>query len=80
MHLLYATPVQRGNLEGKAIQPIQDLVEVNNIPVTLRTEGQVSSVRLVPEGIDVAFEQKNGCLAFIVESLLGHQMVEVAYG
>lgn len=79
VHLLYATPVQRGNLEGRVIQPIQDLVPLHDIAVTMRVDAQVASVRLVPEGTELDFTATEGQIAFTVPELRGHQMVEVSY-
>ncbi len=37
-------------------------------------------MKLVPEGDALAFEQKDGRVAFTVPALRGHQMVEVDFG
>lgn len=79
VHLLHATPALRGNLHGKAIQPIQDLVTLTGIDVVLRVDAQIAAVRTVPEGEDLAFTQADGSIAFAVPVLRGHQMVEVCY-
>lgn len=79
VHLLYATPAQRGNLEGKAIQPIQDLVTLHNVSVNMQATGKVSAVRLVPEGMNLDFTTTDGRIDFTVPQVRGHQMVEISY-
>lgn len=79
VHLLFATPALRGNLDGSAIQPIQDLVEIRDIPVDLEADGAVDRVRLVPEDEDLPFGIEGDRVRFVVPRLLGHQMVEIAY-
>jgi len=80
LHLLHATPTLRGNLRGSNIQPIQDLVTLPHVKVDYVTSANVTAVRLVPEGQDIAFTQAEGRLSFTVPEVRGHQMVEVAYG
>lgn len=78
LHLLYATPALRGNLRGANIQPIQDLVTLSDIAVSVEASGPVKSVRLVPEGEAIPFDQGDR-LTFTVPRLRGHQMVEIQY-
>jgi hypothetical protein len=79
VHLLHATPALRGNLHGKNVQPIQDLLTLHDIAVTLRASGQVTTVKLVPEGTELRFTQSGDSIGFTVPTVRGHQMVEVAY-
>lgn len=79
IHLLHATPALRGNLRGASIQPIQDLIDLHDVAVTLVPLGEVASVRLVPEGTGLAVTRDGGAIGFTVPRLRGHQMVEVAY-
>ncbi|MBU2866568.1 alpha-amylase family protein [Pacificibacter marinus] len=79
VHLLFATPVQRGNLEGKAIQPIQDLVSLHDVIVDLHVTSQVAKVRLVPEDEALPFTTTEDRIAFTVPQVRGHQMIEVSY-
>ncbi|HEY8359943.1 MAG TPA: beta-galactosidase trimerization domain-containing protein, partial [Ramlibacter sp.] len=53
VHLLHATPTLRGNIHGRAIQPIQDLITLSDIDVQVRADRAVNSVRMVPEGTEV---------------------------
>jgi hypothetical protein len=79
VHLLHATPALRGNLHGKNIQPIQDLITLADIDVTITTGKAAKAIRTVPEGATLPFEQANGRLTFTVPTVRGHQMVEVSY-
>ncbi len=79
LHLLYANPVLRGAIGANNIQPIQDLVTLTGITVSVAASDPVKTVRLVPEGADLAFEQKDGRVSFTVPELTGHQMVEIAH-
>lgn len=79
VHLMFAAPAQRGWLRGEPIQPIQDLIKLNDIDVTLATSGEVSSVSVVPNGENLSFKQDGGRTSFRVPELFGHQMVEIAY-
>ena len=79
VHLLYATPILRGNLRNRNVEPIQDLVTLSDIDVAVAVDNDVASVRLAPEGGTIAFEQTDGVVTFTVPKLRGHQMVEIAY-
>jgi hypothetical protein len=79
VHLLHATPALRGNLRGSNIQPIQDLVTLADIEVSLGIDAPVKAVKLVPEGTDLAFRAEGERVAFTVPAVRGHQMVEVKY-
>jgi hypothetical protein len=79
VHLLYATPSLRGNLRGSNIQPIQDIVPLNDIAVSSAVRGPVKAVTAVPEGQELPFETEGGRVRFTVPRLHAHQMVEIAY-
>src|SRR5262249_8376730 len=66
LHLLHATPVLRGNIRGDNVQPIQDLVTLEKIDVSLEAAGKVRAVRLVPSGESLPFQQKKGRVTFTV--------------
>jgi hypothetical protein len=79
VHLLYATPALRGNLDNKPIQPIQDLITLTDISVEIAVDRSIQSVRTVPEGQTIRFAEADGRATFTVPSLRGHQMVEINY-
>jgi hypothetical protein len=79
LHLLYATPVLRGVVRGEQIQPIQELVTLHDVEVSVANTGRVRSVKLAPTGKQLAFTAKSGRVSFVVPELTGHQAVEIAY-
>lgn len=79
LHLLYATPVQRGALRGDAVQPIQDIVPLKDVTASIESDG-VTAVRLVPEGKTLEFRSGAGRVEFTVPEVRGHRMVELVRG
>ena len=74
IHLMYATPVKRGNVEV-----IEDIVKLCNIGVSYRTDKRVTAVRLVPEGTELPFTYEDGCLSFTLPVLEMAQIIAVEY-
>lgn len=74
-HLLYVSPVKRGD----GIEVIEDILPVRDVTVSIRLpEGKkVSSVRLVPQGVALPFEQAGNMVSYTVSELCCHAMVEV---
>jgi hypothetical protein len=79
LHLLCASPALRGSIRGDTVQPIQDLVTLRDIDVSVEAGKKVRSVALAPSGEELKFLQKGGRVSFTVPELIGHQMVEIAY-
>lgn len=79
VHLFHATPVLRGTTRGAPVQPIQDLVTLRDVAVSLEATGRVKAVRLVPDGTALDFAESAGRVSFTVPEVTGHAMVEVAY-
>lgn len=79
VYLMHATPALRGYLWDNNIQPIQDLVTLSNIAVSLTVDAPVEAVRLVPEGTVLPFTEADGHVSFSVPEVTGVAMVEVAY-
>lgn len=79
VHLMMATPVLRGELRGDNVQPIQDFVELRDVTVDLGVDAPVETVRVVPEGRPLAFQQTDGRVQFALPSLRGHAAIEVSY-
>ena len=74
-HLLYATPVKRGN----GIEVIEDIVPIYNIDVTLRPGKTVKKIYLAPQMTEIPFKQQDGCVSYTVEKVDNHQMVVLEY-
>jgi hypothetical protein len=79
VHLLHATPTLRGTTRGAPVQPNQDLTALHDIDVTLAARSKVKSVRLVPTGKRLIYDERDGRLAFTVPTVTGHEMIEVGY-
>ncbi|MDA8586970.1 beta-galactosidase trimerization domain-containing protein [Rhodobacteraceae bacterium] len=76
LHLLCAHPVLRGEVRGNPVQPIQDLIPLHDIEISLAGSAP-STVRLVPEGTELPMTQSGERTVFTVPKVIGHQMVEV---
>ncbi len=81
-HLLYATPIKRGDdvLPGRgidSIEVIEDIVPLYDVEVALRLPQRVGSVRLVPSGESLEFKQSGSRIQFTVPRLECHQMIEL---
>jgi hypothetical protein len=79
LHLLYATPALRGSIRGDNVQPIQDVVALNGVAVSIEADRKVRSVRLAPLGTALEFKNRQGRVEFTVPELYAHQMVELLY-
>lgn len=78
LHLLYVNPVRRGTLRDDPVQPIQDIVPLPDVAVDVEAPGDVSSVRLVPQGSAIDFVRDGDRVRFTVPEVRGHQMIEIA--
>jgi len=74
-HLLYASPVKRGN----GIEVIEDLLPVRDVEVSLKLDETVKRVYLAPGGEALPYEQKDGVVRYVVPELVCHQMVVLDY-
>ena len=74
-HLLYASPVKRGN----GIEVIEDIIPLTDITVKLRTDKTPKRVYLAPEKRDIPFTYENGVLAYTVDKLNCHAIAVIDY-
>jgi hypothetical protein len=72
-HLLYASPVKR----GEDIEVIEDIIPVYDIKVKVRIPFKVKRVYLAPQGKDIEFEQKGDFINYLVSKIECHQMVVI---
>ena len=79
VYLLHATPALRGYLWDNNIQPIQDLVTLRDVAVSLKVDGPVDAVRLIPDQTPLPFAVADGRVSFIVPEVTGVAMVEISY-
>ena len=89
LHLLYANTVNRGGpgiaipnspfRESRPIEVVEELLPLRDVEVSVKLGRPVRSVRLVPQGTELPYREKEGRISFTVPELLCHQMVEFAY-
>ena len=74
LHLLYATPIRRGN-----VTVIEDLPDIYNTPVKIKTDKKIKKVYLAPENKKVKFKQKDGYVTFTVDEFNMHTIAVLEY-
>ncbi len=74
LHLLHYIPERR----GQAFDVIEDVLPLHDVAISLRADGEVSSVRTVPDGGKLPFEVADGRIGFTLPLLTGRQMIEIA--
>ncbi len=72
LHLLYANPIKRG-----AVEVIEDVVPLFDIPVALRVDNAPKALYVAPSKQAIPFKYDAGYLSFTVPKLLMHEMVVV---
>lgn len=74
-HFLYYVP----EAKCKEILIVEDVVALASLNISIKTDKQVAKVTMVPQGVDLEFDNKNGRIDFVLPSMKGHQMVELRY-
>ncbi|WP_168796420.1 alpha-L-fucosidase [Flagellimonas onchidii] len=74
LHLLYASPHQRGQA-----QVIEDIVPLYDVPVSIDLNKQIKKIYAVPSMKPVAFEKSGTNYSFNVEKLEGHTGIVFEY-
>lgn len=74
LHLLYAPPVNRGN-----VCLLEDFPKVSGIEIAVKIPEKVKSITAPVTGESIAFTQENGILKFIVDSLELHKLIVINY-
>lgn len=74
-HLLYASPVRRGN----NIEVIEDIIPLYGIEVNVRIPERATRVYLAPQIEEIPFTQDNELLTYTVPKVECHQMVVIDY-
>ncbi len=70
LHLLYATPIQRGRTSV-----IEDLPPIYNVQAQVQVDGVVKRATLAPQGTEIPFEQHGDEVRFNVPKVECHQML-----
>ncbi len=74
LHLLYATPIQRGE-----VQVIEDLIPLHNIPVSLNLPLDIKRAYLVPSGIPLDLKADSGKVSMVIPEMTGHTAIAIEY-
>ncbi len=74
LHLLYASPIQRGS-----VAVIEDIPVIQNIQVEMRVDKSIKSAKLMPQNIEVEYIQKGNHVSVLVDEMCGHQIVVLEY-
>lgn len=72
-HLLYASPVKRGD----GVEVIEDIIPLHDIDVTLNLPEPAARVYLAPQNIDLPYQQEGKSITYTVPRLECHQMVVI---
>ncbi len=72
LHLLHYIPERR----GQAFDIIEDVIPLHSLKVSVAGEAQ--SVKLVPSGEELEFQNEGGRVLFTLPKLDGHAMVEIS--
>lgn len=72
-HLLYVTPVKR----GQNIEVIEDVTPLHQVEVSVQLPAKVSRVYLAPQQTDIPYVEDGGKLTYTVNKLDLHQMVVI---
>lgn len=72
-HLLYASPVRR----GEGIEIIEDIIPIHDTFVEVRLDARPSRVYLAPEMRDLDFEYADGVLTYTIDKFENHAMIVI---
>lgn len=75
LHALHYIPVKNCN----ELFTIEDIIPLYHLNFSVEIAEPVKSVRIVPEGKEIAFVQNGDRVEFTLDELNGHAMVEIAF-
>jgi hypothetical protein len=74
LHALNYVPERR----GRDFDVIEEVLPIYSLKTSVRVEGRVQAVKLVPQGVPLEFEEAGDRVEFVIPRVDGHQMVEIA--
>ena len=74
LHLLHYIPIRRSKIDI-----IEDIIPIYNVPISVRADKTIQSVKLAPSGHAIDFDISDGRINFTVTEVKGHQMIELNY-
>ncbi|MFP4250878.1 MAG: hypothetical protein ACLFU7_14555, partial [Armatimonadota bacterium] len=63
---------------SEQLEIVEDIIPLHEVPVSVRVDEDVASVRLVPQGEEIAYTVTDGRCDFVIPKVEGTQMVEIA--
>ena len=70
LHVLYAPPINRGN-----VCLLPDFPKLYEVEVSLKTDRNITSVKTAPGGVEIPFTQKDGKVFFTLPPFRLHELV-----
>lgn len=74
LHLLYAPPVNRGN-----VCLLEDFPDVYNLEIQVNINEKIKKIVSVPDGTELEFEQNNGVVSLKIDKFKLHKMIVFMY-
>lgn len=74
-HLLYASPVKR----GENIEIVEDIIPIYDCKVSIKAEKEPNRLYLAPQMVDLEYTYENGRLNYTVPKIDCHQMVVIEF-
>ena len=74
VHLLYAPPINRGN-----VCLLPDFPKLYGVEITLKTDRKITSATIEPDGTDVPFIQKGECVTLKIPPFKLHTLIVLRY-
>ena len=74
-HMLYASPVKRGN----GIEVIEDIIPLYDTEISVKTDKTIKRVYLAPQCEELPFKCKNGRVSIRIKRFECHQMLVLEY-
>ena len=76
LHALHYIPERR----AAALDVVEDIIPLYEVPVSVKAPGPVRAVELVPQGRPLEFREASGRVEFTIPEIEGHQMVCLELG
>ena len=70
LHVLYAPPVNRGN-----VCLLPDFPKLHDVGVAIKVDREITSVKAEPDGIEIPFDMNDGTVTFTLPPFRLHQLV-----
>ena len=74
LHLLYAPPVNRGN-----VCLLEDFPRIDGINIRLNISEKINKIIVQPDGEAIAFKQNKNDVEFTVNNLINHKLIVIEY-